>query len=129
MTTINECTIIGYINNVPELRHTKAGVPVTNLWLETSSMRRSKSGEQIETFEQHSVVLFGTLAERITRECKQDDLLYVKGPIRTRKRCCATSGEVYHLHEISATDAHLMSKWIDEQERERHDDIQKAVGL
>ena len=128
MTTINECTIIGYINNMPELRHTKAGVPVTNLWIETSHMRRSKSGEQIETFEQHSVVLFGTLAERIARECEQDDLLYVKGPIRTRKRC-ASNGEVYHLHEISATDAHLMSKWIDEQERERHDDIQEAVGL
>ena len=43
MTTINECTIIGYINNVPELRRTKAGVPVTNLWLETSSMRRSNA--------------------------------------------------------------------------------------
>ena len=131
MTTINECTVIGYINNVPELRSTKSGMSVLNLWIETSSPRKLKSGQVVDEFEQHPVVLFGKLAERIASACEQDDLLYVKGPIRTRKRCCATSGEVYHLHEISATDAHLMSKWINEMdgERERHNDTQEAVGL
>ena len=130
MTTINECTVIGYINNVPELRSTKSGMSVLNLWIETSSPRKLKSGQVVDEFEQHPVVLFGKLAERIASACEQDDLLYVKGPIRTRKRC-AQSGEVYHLHEINATDAQLMSKWINEMdgERERHNDTQEALGL
>lgn len=126
--TINECVIVGYINNQFRLRQKKNGAMVTNLWLETVSEHTNKYGEQHQSFEQHSVVLLGEIAEKIVSECEIDDLVFVKGPIRTRKRCAA-SGEIYRFHEIVAAEARLVSKWADERERKRHDSTQKALGF
>lgn len=85
--SLNQAQIIGRLGKDPEIRTTQNGGKIANLSVATSESWTDKaSGERKERTEWHRVVVFNercaTFAERYL---KKGALVFVTGPIRTRK--------------------------------------------
>jgi len=81
---VNKVQLLGNIGKDPEVRETKSG-KVVNLVLATSERYTDKSGQKQENTEWHNLVVFGKLADVVTKYVKKGDRLYVEGSITTRK--------------------------------------------
>ena len=81
---VNKVQLLGNIGKDPEVRETKSG-KVVNLVLATSERYTDKSGQKQENTEWHNLVVFGKLADVVTKYVKKGDKLYVEGSITTRK--------------------------------------------
>ena len=84
MSSVNRVILLGNIGKDPEVRETKSG-KVVNLVLATSERYTDKSGQKQENTEWHNLVVFGKLADVVTKYVKKGDKLYVEGSITTRK--------------------------------------------
>lgn len=84
MSSVNKVILLGNIGKDPEVRETKSG-KVVNLVLATSERYTDKSGQKQENTEWHNLVVFGKLADVVTKYVKKGDKLYVEGSITTRK--------------------------------------------
>lgn len=84
MSSVNKVILLGNIGKDPEVRETKSG-KVANLVLATSERYTDKSGQKQENTEWHNLVVFGKLADVVTKYVKKGDKLYVEGSITTRK--------------------------------------------
>jgi len=81
---VNKVQLLGNVGKDPEVRETKSG-KVANLVLATSERYTDKSGQKQENTEWHNLVVFGKLADVVTKYVKKGDKLYVEGSITTRK--------------------------------------------
>jgi len=81
---VNKVQLLGNIGKDPDVRETKSG-KVVNLVLATSERYTDKSGQKQENTEWHNLVVFGKLADVVTKYVKKGDKLYVEGSITTRK--------------------------------------------
>ena len=84
MSSVNKVILLGNIGKDPEVRETKAG-NIVNLVMATSERYTDKSGQKQEKTEWHNLVVFGKLADVVTKYVKKGDKLYVEGSITTRK--------------------------------------------
>jgi single-strand DNA-binding protein len=84
MSSVNRVSLLGNVGKDPEVRETKSG-KVANLVLATSERYTDKSGQKQENTEWHNLVVFGKLADVVTKYVKKGDKLYVEGSITTRK--------------------------------------------
>jgi len=84
MSSVNKVILLGNIGKDPEARETKAG-KVVNLVMATSERYTDKSGQKQENTEWHNLVVFGKLADVVTKYVKKGDKIYVEGSITTRK--------------------------------------------
>jgi single-strand DNA-binding protein len=84
MSSVNKVILLGYIGKDPEVRETKAG-NIVNLVMATSEKYTDKSGQKQENTEWHNLVVFGKLADVVSKYVKKGDKLYVEGSITTRK--------------------------------------------
>jgi single-strand DNA-binding protein len=84
MSSVNKVILLGNIGKDPEVRETKAG-NIVNLVMATSEKYTDKSGQKQENTEWHNLVVFGKLADVVTKYVKKGDKLYVEGSITTRK--------------------------------------------
>lgn len=85
--SVNKAIIIGHVGKDPEIRSTQDGKKIANLSLATSeSWTDRASGERKERTEWHRVSVFNErIADVVERYVTKGSLLYVEGPIRTRK--------------------------------------------
>lgn len=82
----NKSQLIGRLGRDPEVRFTAEGKAVANLAVATTESWKDKaSGERKEKTEWHRVVLFGKLAEIARDYLHKGALVFLEGPIRTRK--------------------------------------------
>lgn len=81
---VNKVQLLGNIGKDPEVRETKSG-KVVNLVLATSERYTDKNGQKQENTEWHNLVVFGKLADVVSKYVKKGDKLYVEGSITTRK--------------------------------------------
>ena len=84
MSSVNRVILLGNIGKDPEVRETKAG-NIVNLTMATSEKYTDKSGQKQENTEWHNLVVFGKLADVVSKYVKKGDKLYVEGSITTRK--------------------------------------------
>jgi single-strand DNA-binding protein len=77
--------LIGNVGNMPTLKHTPSGVPVTSFRMATSSSRKDKDGNLIEITDWHSVVAWRHLAQIITKIVNKGSRVYVEGRLQTRE--------------------------------------------
>ena len=84
MSSVNKVILLGNIGKDPEVRETKAG-NIVNLVMATSEKYTDKSGQKQENTEWHNLVVFGKLADVVSKYVKKGDKLYVEGSITTRK--------------------------------------------
>lgn len=82
----NKSQLIGRLGRDPEVRFTAEGKAVANLAVATTESWKDKaSGERKQRTEWHRVVLFGALAEIARDYLHKGALVFLEGPIRTRK--------------------------------------------
>jgi|TARA_R110000868_G_scaffold399554_1_gene673383 single-strand DNA-binding protein len=84
MSSVNKVILLGNIGKDPEVRETKAG-NIVNMVMATSEKYTDKSGQKQENTEWHNLVVFGKLADVVSKYVKKGDKLYVEGSITTRK--------------------------------------------
>lgn len=82
---INKVTLVGYLGKDPELRHLENGSSVAQFSVATSENYRDKAGEWQSVTEWHNVVCWRALAERVEKNLKKGNLIYIEGKISTRK--------------------------------------------
>ena len=85
MASVCKVHLVGNVGKDPEVRFSAAGKPVANATLATSSRRKDKSGEMIETTEWHRLTFFDKLAEIVGEYVKKGSLIYVEGTIKYEK--------------------------------------------
>ena len=82
--TMNKAMLIGRLGQDPELKHTTSGTAVCNFSVATdSSYKQNDSWE--EKTEWHRVVVFGSLAETVTKYLSKGSTCFVEGRLQTRK--------------------------------------------
>ena len=77
---INKVILIGNVGASAELRHTEAGVPVTNFNLATNYQARGE--DQVEW---HKIVVWNALAELCAKYLEKGLRVYVEGHLHTKK--------------------------------------------
>jgi single-strand DNA-binding protein len=83
---LNKAEVIGHLGRDPEIRYTKDGTAIANLAVVTSEVYKDKeSGQRKERTEWHRIVLFRRLAEIAGEYLVKGALVYIEGPLRTRK--------------------------------------------
>lgn len=85
MSSLNKAMIIGRLGAAPEVRYTQSNTAVANMSIATSEKYKDKSGEMQENTEWHRVVAWGRTAEIAQEYLKKGSLVYIAGPIQTRK--------------------------------------------
>lgn len=98
--SLNRATILGNVGKDPELRTTQSGISVCRLNVATSDSYKGKNGEWQETTEWHSIVLWGDLADRYSKNIKKGSKVYIEGRIQTRSY--EKEGIVRYVTEINA---------------------------
>ncbi|MCF7844710.1 MAG: single-stranded DNA-binding protein [Kiritimatiellales bacterium] len=85
LSAVNRADVIGNITRDPELRTTTNGQQVLSLGVATNERWKDKSsGETKERTEFHNVVIWGDLAEEVSKSVKKGQRLFVSGRVQTR---------------------------------------------
>jgi single-strand DNA-binding protein len=101
---INRVIVTGFLQQQPELRHTPSGVSVASFRVRTGRLSRDRRGATRETISYFTVVVWAELAQRICREAKEGQGIYVEGSLHSRSFVTAT-GERKTVVEIYADEA------------------------
>lgn len=83
--SLNKVMIIGNLGADPEIRHMQDGRPVANLNIATNERWKDRDGNNQERTEWHRLVVFGGLADVVSKYMKKGDTAYFEGRIQTRK--------------------------------------------
>lgn len=81
----NKVTLIGNLGRDPEVRHFEGGSMVAKFSLATNENYRDRNGEWQTKTEWHDIVCWGPLAERVEKNLKKGNLVFVEGKLTTRK--------------------------------------------
>ena len=83
---MNKHCLIGYVGKDPEVRYLPAGDPVANFSLATSEKwKDKKTGEKREKTEWHQIVVYGPLAEVVSKYVGKGKQVYIEGPSHTEE--------------------------------------------
>lgn len=101
---INRVIVTGFLQQQPELRHTPSGVAVASFRVRSGRLSRDRRGATRETVSYFTVVVWAELAQRICREAREGQGIYVEGSLHSRSFVTAT-GERKTVVEIYADEA------------------------
>jgi len=113
--------LIGNVGNMPTLKHTPSGVPVTSFRMATSSSRKDKDGNLIEITDWHSVVAWRHLAQIITKIVNKGSRVYVEGRLQTREIDDGNGGRKEFVETVA--DQFLI---LDSKEKRRQYDAENS---
>lgn len=83
--TVNTAEVIGNVTRDPEMRTTTNGQQVLTIGVATNESWKDKAtGEKKERTEFHNVVIWGSLAEEVSRAVHKGNRVYVSGRVQTR---------------------------------------------
>jgi len=106
MSSVNKIILVGRAGKDPEIRHTNAGKPVSNLSIATSE-KFNVDGDRREETEWHSVVFWGKLAEIANQYLKKGALVYVEGRVKTSE-WADSNGEKRTKKEVVASTMRML---------------------
>ena len=81
---MNRVTILGFVERVPEIRHTADGLPVASFVVSTNDNWKASTGVDDNVTEWFSIVAWGDLAEAAEAQLEKDQRLYAEGHLQTR---------------------------------------------
>lgn len=84
MNSLNRAQLIGNVTREPELKHTRAGQPVTTIGIATNRSWKDSAGERHDDVEYHNVVCWGRLAEIACQFLYKGAKVYFSGRLQTR---------------------------------------------
>ena len=109
--SVNKVTLIGWLGQDPELRHTADGTSVCNLSIATSEAWKDQKGVDQKRTEWHRVVLWRRLAEIAGSYLKKGAQVYIEGKIQSREyEDTNVPGTKRKAYEIIAYDLRILDK-------------------
>lgn len=82
---LNRADVIGNVTRDPEMRTTTGGQKVLTLGVASNERWKDRnSGEDKERVEFHNVVIWGELADQVSKTVKKGNRIYVTGRVQTR---------------------------------------------
>jgi single-strand DNA-binding protein len=105
---VNKVILIGNLGADPDMRYTPSGTGVCELRLATNESWTDKSGQKQERTEWHRVVVWGKLAEIVSKYLSKGRQVYVEGRLRTRS-WDDKEGNKRYTTEIIANDVQFLS--------------------
>jgi len=109
--SVNKVTLIGWLGQDPELRHTADGTSVCNLSIATSETWKDQKGNEQKRTEWHRVVFWRRLAEIASQYLKKGSQVYVEGKIQSREYEDTTNpGTKRKAYEVIAHDLRMLDK-------------------
>jgi len=82
---VNRTQVIGNVTRDPEMRTTAGGQHVVSIGIATNERWKDKSSnEQKERTEFHNVVIWGELADQVSRSLRKGNRVFVSGRLQTR---------------------------------------------
>jgi len=85
MAGVNKAIIVGNLGADPEVRTLESGAKVATIRVATTERYKDRDGNQQESTEWHSVVLWRGLADITERYLKKGRQVYIEGKLKTRK--------------------------------------------
>lgn len=111
--SVNKVTLIGWLGQDPELRHTADGTSVCNLSIATSETWKDQKGNEQKRTEWHRVVFWRRLAEIASQYLKKGSQVYIEGKIQSREyEDTAAPGTKRKAYEIIAHDLRMLDNKI-----------------
>jgi single-strand DNA-binding protein len=100
----NRADIIGNVTRDPEMRTTTSGQKVLSLGVATNDRWKDKNtGEMKEKSEFHNVVVWGELAEEVSRHVHKGNRVFVSGRVQTRSWETQAGAKRYTTEVIAET--------------------------
>lgn len=101
----NRVELEGFLGTDPELRHLPSGDAVANVRLATKESWKDAGGTIKWATEWHSLVIYGVLAETVSKHWRKGDNIAAEGKIQTRffgenKAKAAREIVVFRAHRI-----------------------------
>ena len=84
MRGINKVMLIGRVGMDPELRRMENSRSKLNLRLATTESYKNPAGEWQDITDWHTIVMWVPMADRVEKDIKKGNLIYIEGKIRTR---------------------------------------------
>lgn len=81
---LNKVMLIGHLGKDPEFKQVGTDGKVANFTLATSESYTGKDGKRVENTEWHNIVVWGGLAENVSKYTAKGSKVYVEGKIKTR---------------------------------------------
>lgn len=85
MSIENSVRLIGNLGDDPSVKYTQGGMTVTTVSLATTSKRKDRDGNKVESTEWHRVKFFGRLADIAGEYLRKGSKIAVEGSIRYGK--------------------------------------------
>jgi single-strand DNA-binding protein len=129
MSGVNKAILIGRLGADPELKYAGNGNAILRLRMATSETWKDKGGEKQERTEWHTVTMFGTRAEALSKHLGKGQMIYIEGRIQTRQWEDKDGGKRYST-EIVANDLQFLGggKGGGGQQREERPDNRGRSG-
>ncbi|MBI3619488.1 single-stranded DNA-binding protein [Candidatus Peregrinibacteria bacterium] len=106
--SVNHAEVIGNVTRDPEMRTTTGGQQVLTLGVATNERWKDKStNEDRERTEFHNVVIWGSLAEEVSKTIKKGNRVFASGRVQTRS-WETKEGSKRYTTEIIADAVHLL---------------------
>jgi single-strand DNA-binding protein len=100
MSSVNKCTIVGFLGADPELRFVPSGAAVCNLRIATDESYKDKAGVLQKRTEWHRVTVWGKNAESCGKYLSKGRQVLVEGKLQTRSY--EKDGQKHFVTEIVA---------------------------
>lgn len=82
---VNKVILVGNLGNDPDVKYSQGGMCITKISLATTSSRKNKDGERVESTQWHRVVLLGKLGEIAGEYLRKGGSVYIEGSLRYDK--------------------------------------------
>lgn len=106
---LNQVNLIGRLTKAPELRKTQAGQDVASFSMATNRTWTDKEGKKQEVAEFHNIVVWGKLAELVSKWLEKGQEAMVQGRLQTRSYE-AKDGSKRYITEIVADNVQFGQK-------------------
>ena len=98
---VNKAILVGNLGKDPELSYTQNGTARCRFPLATSESYMNSAGEKQERTEWHNIVVWGKLAETVSKFMQKGRQIYVEGRIQSRS-WDDKEGQKRYITEINA---------------------------
>lgn len=125
---LNKAFILGRLTNDPDSRVLPSGQPVANFSVATNRMWTDKEGNKQEDAQFHNVVVFGRLADIVSRYLAKGRLVLVEGRSQTRS-WEGSDGTKKYRTEIVAENIQLGPRSASDDAQESPRERKEGSGL
>ncbi len=115
--TVNRVILLGNVGKEPELSYMPDNSLIVKFSLATSETYKDKEGNKKTNTEWHNIVVFGKLAEVMSKWLTKGQSVYVEGKLKTNKYQDKETGKDKYSTSIVAENIRMLGGKSDNQDK------------